>query len=338
MIRVLVVDDSLIIRTVLKRILNKDPRIEVVGEADSGEDAILKNRLLKPDAITMDIYMPGMNGIEATKRIMQEHPAAIMIFSTEDSAYMGYSALEAGALDMVKKPSPLNTPADFYREFIDRLIAVTEKFRSRKTESASVVLPEAKKGKWKTLLIGASTGGPVAVQKVLTGLGKGFPMPILVTQHIDKAFDGHYAKWLSETTGQTVILPKNKEVLKPGVVYVAPAGYHMEIGGVDAQENVFVKLTDTPPVNFVKPAVDCLFQSAAKFIGSGCIAILLTGMGKDGANGCSQICQNGGFTIVESEETCVVFGMPKAAIEMGGASSVLPIQGIAPYVRRMTGK
>ncbi|MCR4939871.1 MAG: chemotaxis-specific protein-glutamate methyltransferase CheB [Treponemataceae bacterium] len=353
MIRVLVVDDSAVIRTLLKRSLAKDPRIEIVGEAYDGEGAIEQNRLLKPDVITMDIYMPVMDGIEATKRIMQESPAAIMIFSTEDSARMGYAALEAGAVDMLKKPDLTHFSPDFYRSFIERIVAVTERghkspvFAKRvggfspfaKPAGAPVVskiaLPVAK-GDRDILVIGASTGGPVAVQQVLSGIGRDFPYPILITQHIDSSFDGHYASWLSDTTGMKVTLAQDKGRLVPGTVYVAPANYHLVLGS-RTSAGYTTRLVDEPPINYLKPAVDYLFKSAAQVAGSHCIAVLLTGMGRDGAAGCADIHKNGGFTIAEAEETCVVFGMPKAAIDLGAASSVLPLYDIAPYVRKMAG-
>ena len=357
MIRVLVVDDSAVIRTLLKRSLAKDPRIEIVGEAYDGQGAIEQNRLLKPDVITMDIYMPVMDGIEATKRIMQEQPAAIMIFSTEDSARMGYAALEAGAVDMLKKPGLTNFSPDFYRQFIERIVAVTE--RGHKTpvfaKRTAGTLPFAKPavssgaqsiptrvvtpvaaGSKDLLVIGASTGGPVAVQNVLSKIGRDFPYPILITQHIDSAFDKHYASWLADTTGMDVTLAQDNGVVVPGKVYIAPANYHLVVSGRSAAGYV-TGLVDEPPMNYLRPAVDYLFTSAAKVAGSRCIAVLLTGMGRDGANGCADIYKSGGYTIAEAEETCVVFGMPKAAIDLGAASSVLPVYEIAPYVRRIAG-
>lgn len=353
MIRVLVVDDSAVIRTLLKRSLAKDPRIEIVGEAYDGEGAIEQNRLLKPDVITMDIYMPVMDGIEATKRIMRESPAAIMIFSTEDSARMGYAALEAGAVDMLKKPDLTHFSPDFYRSFIERIVAVTERGHkspvfAKRTEGLSPfsmpaatavkkkVLAPAAKGERDLLVIGASTGGPVAVQQVLSKIGRDFPYPILITQHIDSSFDKHYSSWLSDTTGMKVTLAQDGGLLEPGTVYVAPANYHLVVGSRTAA-GYRSNLVDEPPVNYLKPAVDYLFKSAAKVAGSHCIAVLLTGMGRDGAAGCVDIHKNGGYTIAEAEETCVVFGMPKAAIDLGAASTVLPLYDIASYVRNMAG-
>jgi len=356
MIRVLVVDDSAVIRTLLKRSLAKDPRIEIVGEAYDGQGAIEQNRLLKPDVITMDIYMPVMDGIEATKRIMQEQPAAIMIFSTEDSARMGYAALEAGAVDMLKKPDLTHFSPDFYRSFIERIVAVTERghkspvFAKRISGTSPFARPveavsarreavpavTAPVGGKDLLVIGASTGGPVAVQNVLAKIGRDFPYPILITQHIDSAFDRHYASWLADTTGMNVTLAQDNGVVVPGTVYIAPANYHLTVAARSASGYI-TKLVDEPPLNFLRPAVDYLFKSAAKVAGSRCIAVLLTGMGRDGANGCVDIHKNGGYTIAEAEETCVVFGMPKAAIDLGAASSVLPLYEIAPYVRRIAG-
>lgn len=331
MVKLLLVDDSSVIRTMLKHILGKHPQLEIIGEATNGEEAVEKNRLLKPDVIIMDIYMPVLDGIEATRRIMKERPTSILVFSTEDTARMGYVAMEAGAKDMIKKPDVQKLQDGFYDSFMERIIAIAGKSKTTPSAIKTAVAPSGRN--WSALLIGASTGGPVAVQKVLSGLGRNFPLPILITQHIDSAFDKHYASWLSETTGMPVELAVNGCIAKKGHAYVAPADYHMEIEKTGGE--LRFRLVQSELVHFLRPAVDVMFKSAAGVLADSCLAVLLTGMGKDGAAGCVDIVKAGGYTVAESEETCVVFGMPKAAIDMGAASAVLPLDQIPVYVNRI---
>lgn len=337
MIRVLIVDDSAVIRRLLKGILSKDPRFEVIGEAANGVAAQLQNKVLDPDIIIMDIYMPLLDGIEATKRIMKDKPVPIVIFSTEDTAKMGYKALEAGALDMAKKPDNTMQSENYFKIFKDRLAVLAKKPGIFKGAGASSSVNVQSGGNWQALLVGASTGGPVAVQTVLSGLKKDFPLPILVTQHIDSAFDGHYAEWLEETTGMPVSLAENGALLEAGHVYVAPANRHLRISPQTKDGAVYAALTDDAPVHFLKPAVDPLFESGAQVLKDKCLAVLLTGMGNDGAAGCKKVVDAGGYTICQDEKTCVVYGMPGAAVNMGGASAVLSLQDIAPVLRKMAG-
>ncbi len=336
MIRVLIVDDSVIIRRLLKGVLSKDSRFEVVGEAANGIAAQMQNKVLNPDIIIMDIYMPLLDGIEATRRIMKDKPVPIVLFSSEDTARMGYTALEAGALDMAKKPDNTMQSEHYFKIFKDRLAVLAKKRRSSTTsDTESPASVKKTGGNWRALLIGASTGGPVAVQTVLSGLKK-FPLPILVTQHIDGSFDGAYADWLAETTGMPVSLAENGELLEAGHVYVAPSDKHLRISPQTNDNSVFAALTDDAPVHFLKPAVDPLFESGAQILKDKCLAVLLTGMGNDGAAGCKKIVDAGGYTICEDEKSCVVYGMPGAAVSMGGASAVLSLRDIAPFVRKMT--
>ncbi|MBQ0165733.1 MAG: chemotaxis-specific protein-glutamate methyltransferase CheB [Treponema sp.] len=337
MIRVLIVDDSVIIRKLLAGILEKDSRFEIAGFAANGLEAQRQNKALDPDIIVMDIYMPLLDGIEATRCIMREKPVPIVIFSTEDTARMGYTALEAGALDMARKPDSTMQSENYFKIFKDRLAVLAQK--NRKAENASQVTPVTVKtgGNWQALLIGASTGGPVAVQKVLVGLKKDFPLPILVTQHIDGNFDAQYASWLAETTGLPVSLAENGIPLQPGHVYVAPANKHLRISPQTDSKTVYAALTDDPPVHFLRPAVDPLFESGAEILKDRCLAVLLTGMGNDGAAGCKKIVDAGGYTICQDERSCVVYGMPGAAVSMGGASSVLSLGDIGFTLRKMAG-
>lgn len=334
MIRVLIVDDSVIIRRLLKGVLSKDSRFEVIGEAANGIAAQMQNKVLNPDIIIMDIYMPLLDGIEATRRIMKDKPVPIVIFSSEDTARMGYTALEAGALDMAKKPDNTMQSEHYFKIFKDRLTVLAKKNQSSAHSVAKSSINVKTGGEWRALLIGASTGGPVAVQTVLSGL-KNFPLPILVTQHIDGSFDGAYADWLQETTGLPVSLAENGAPLEAGCVYVAPSNRHLQISSKTNDTTVYAELTDGAPVHFLKPAVDPLFESGARILKNRCLAVLLTGMGNDGAAGCKKIVDAGGYTVCQDEESCVVYGMPGAAVSMGGASAVLSLKDIAPFIRKM---
>ena len=337
MIRVLIVDDSAVIRTMVKQILLRSSEIQIVGEAGDGEKAIHEAKQLRPDVIIMDINMPIMDGLEATRQIMKECPTAILMFTTEDVARVGYQALEYGAVDIIPKPDLSKVTSVFYSFFLSKIISVA----GSKTQSALTVkkydIPSIS-SYFEVLCIGASTGGPVAVQKVLKGFSDRFPVPILITQHIDKSFDYHYASWLAETCSLPVTLAKDGEIPLCGHVYVAPADKHLIVVKSPVDGKPVLHLTFDPPVHFLRPAVDTLFNSACELYGKKCLAVLLTGMGKDGAAGCSCIKNNGGYTIAESQETCIVFGMPKAAIDAGGISEIVSLPDICSRVISLMGR
>ncbi len=337
MIRVLIVDDSAVIRTMVKQILLRSKEIEVVGEAGDGQKAVHEAAILRPDVIIMDINMPTMDGLEATKQIMASTPTAILMFTTEDVARVGYQALEYGAVDIIPKPDLSKVTSVFYSFFLSKIISVS----GSKSQSSAVIkkydIPLLS-ANYEVFCIGASTGGPLAVQKVLKGLSPNFPVPILVAQHIDKSFDHHYASWLYETSGMPVKLANDGDTPLPGHVYVAPADKHMVVEHSAMDGKPVLRLTIDPPVHFLRPSVDKLFFSCAEMYGKKCIAALLTGMGKDGAEGCKMIRTQGGYTIAESEETCVVFGMPKAAIDADAISEVIPLQDICIRVSSIIGR
>ena len=342
MISVLIVDDSVLVRKVLTQFFKDDPRFKVVGEADNGLRAIVENRRLSPDLIIMDINMPVMNGIEATSQILETSSPAIIVFSTEDSADIMYKCLEAGALDIIQKPNISSMNADLLKGFYERVYLIAKKHKEEKeSESTSVKFPVQNlqyyhHNKYDILIIGASTGGPAAIQTVLSKLKKDFPVPILVTQHIDSFFDEQFTKWLNDTTDLPIELAKNGTVPQKGHVYIAPANKHLEVR--NSHDKITLILDDGEPVHFLKPAVDKMFLSVASVYKEKTLAVILTGMGKDGAEGCVAIKNSGGFTIAEDESSCVVFGMPKAAIDGGGACTVLPLDKIAGFIETVIGK
>lgn len=346
MIQVLLVDDSAVIRSILKLIFKTDNRFEIVGEVTNGQAAIDFNKKLNPDLIIMDVNMPVMDGIEATKIIMQENPTNIVIFTTENSTKKIFEEINDGSIEFIPKPDLSKTDSKFYDDFREKMFlhGSKEVFRKKfipSTKSSAIkntvenTIEKNDLNKKKLILVGTSTGGPIAVQSFLKDIGKDVNVPILVTQHIDSSFASHYAEWLSETTGMNVHFASDGEICQKGVVYIAPANFHLLVEKNELN-NFVLKLSDSEPIHFLKPAVDPMFFSAKKFA-EDCIGILLTGMGRDGASGSVELKKNGCFMICESEETCSVFGMPKAAIEEGGADVVLPLYEIGNYVKKLLG-
>lgn len=380
MIRVLIVDDSAIVRAMVRQVMENDDRFEIAGEASNGESAVRYTEQLSPDLIIMDINMPIMDGIEATKQILRKSNPAVIIFTTEDSAIMGYRCIQAGALEVISKPDLSVITPGMMKLFCDRIAALGEShyasaagrmpaaafahegiktgsgksFSGRKCseaepeEDTAASLPEDRPylnpalpqtpEKYHILLAGASTGGPAALLQLLSGLGPSFPLPVLITQHIDSSFDTHFAGWLNESTGMSVEIAKEGTVPLPGRAYLAPAGRHLIVRPFRENEGSCVLgLSDDPPVHFLKPAVDRLFFSAADVFRSHVLAVLLTGMGRDGADGCKRIVEAGGYTVAESARTCAVFGMPRAAIESGAASAIVPLGLMPDFLRSRLG-
>jgi two-component system chemotaxis response regulator CheB len=333
MIRVLVVDDSPTLRQLIRSILESDPELQVVGQACNGEEAIALCHRLEPDIITTDICMPKMDGFEATRHIMAESPRPIVVLtSTKSDIELGISskALEAGALMVVGKPHGL--PGEDPRA--DQLIAqvktmarvkvVTRRWRlEKKTPAPRRSEPALRPppGPVRLIAIGASTGGPPALQAVLGKLPAG--LPVVVVQHISPGFVQGLARWLNETTPLRVKVAESGEALQPGTVYLAPDGRHLL---VTAGGHAWLKVSS--PVGGHRPSATVLFQSVAQSYGPAAVGVLLTGMGKDGAQGFKALHDAGAHTIAQDEATCVVFGMPKQAIALGAVKEVLPLEQI----------
>jgi two-component system, chemotaxis family, protein-glutamate methylesterase/glutaminase len=327
---VLIVDDSALVRSILKTSLGSQPEFTIAGEASNGKAAIESALALKPDLILMDINMPVMDGIEATRKIIQAGKIPIVIFSTEVDAENSFKALQAGALDIIKKPDigEFNDP-HFFSQFKQRLLDLNNKAPSGKytvkTESYE------KSGHPDLIVMGASTGGPKAVQEILSHIPADFPACIALVQHLEAGFDTGYVAWLNESSALQVKIAAAQQALTPGTVYVAPAHYHLALSGSKLVTD------DGPKILNQKPSVDVLFLSAARIKKEALVGVLLTGMGMDGAAGCQAVKNAGGYTIVQDEHSSAIFGMPKAAIEMGGASIILSLQEIAPYLIKIVG-
>lgn len=335
MIRVLVVEDSPVVREFLIHILSSDPEIQVIGTAGDGEEAIEAVKRKKPDVITMDINMPKMNGLDATRRIMETYPTPIVIVSgiwDTREVETSFRAMEAGALAGVQRPTGIGHPDHeaTARELIQTVKLMSEVkvvrrwVRPQRPEPVTAVPPsmemELKRipSEIRIVAIGASTGGPLVLQTILSGLSKDFPVPLLIVQHMTHGFTRGLVEWLAQTTGFHVHLAIHGELLLPGHAYVAPDGFHMK-----AEVGNRIALSKDEPEDGLRPSVSCLFCSVAKVFGQNAVGVLLTGMGKDGAEELKLMKDKGAVTIAQDEKSSVIFGMPGEAIMLDAATYVL---------------
>lgn len=356
-IRVLVVDDSALIRQMLTRALSLDPRIEVVGTAKTGVEAIERALDLAPDVITLDIEMPELTGLEALPHIRKSTDARVLMLSTLDDPDTTYQALSTGAVDFIPKPkggfaSSLTELSELllkkirtaYRVDPSRIsAAAADASRLIDASQAPAVMPDgpsAGGGKGRASLlssvvaIAASTGGPPALERVFSGLSASLPASYLVVQHLPSGFSASLARRLSSAGEIRAVEASDGDKIEPATAYVAPYGSHMRL--VERTPGAFrIRLDDTPPVHGVRPAADPLFASVAKAFGPRAVGVVLTGMGADGAQGALAIKNAGGETIAQDEGTSVVWGMPGAAVRAGGVRRAVPIGLVAAEIRRV---
>lgn len=335
--RVFIADDSILIRNIVKEMLLSSPDIVVVGEAANGADAVARVLALCPDIVIMDIDMPIMNGLEATKSLSESTNIPILVFTHNTDPELPFKALNCGAVDFLLKPDfgDLNRP-DYVSTFVQRLYELTLKKKTSVIHEFIDTMPESTAQTMAVrpamVVIGASTGGPQAVLSLLSSIPLSFPLPIALVQHIETGFDKGYADWLASESGHAVALATEGENPLGGRVYVSPTDTHLMV------VQGHFHLDDGPKVVNQKPSVDILFQSAANFYGNRLVGVLLTGMGTDGANGCKAIRDRGGVTVVQNQASSLVFGMPKAAIERGAASIVLPLDEMGACLLKLSGE
>ncbi|MGH8069629.1 MAG: chemotaxis-specific protein-glutamate methyltransferase CheB [Candidatus Entotheonellia bacterium] len=343
MITVLIVEDSSVVRDFLRHILSADPEIQVIGTASDGAAALDVVQHQKPDVITMDIYMPRMNGLEATRKIMETHPTPIVIVSSSvvaDEVATTFRAIEAGALAAVPRPQGLGhseheATAQELVQTVKLMSEVKVVRRWPRPRSGSRV-PAAQRADMprastaiQVVAIGASTGGPLVLQTLLSGLPKDFPVPVLIVQHMAAGFIPGFAEWLAQSTGFPVHVAAVDDYLLPGHAYVAPDGAHMRVG-----MGRRIVLSQDAPKNGVRPSVSYLFQSVAHVFGCYAAGLLLTGMGKDGAEELKLLRDKGAVTMVQDRDSAVVYGMPGEAIKLDAATYVLsPERMVAGLVR-----
>jgi two-component system, chemotaxis family, protein-glutamate methylesterase/glutaminase len=337
MIRLLIADDSATVRAVLKHIFGSDPEIEVVGEATDGLEAVEMTRRLRPCLVTMDIRMPRMGGFEATKQIMTEMPTPIVIVSGDvvlEEVEVSMHALRAGALTVLRKPHGPGS-ATFEREsrlFVSTVKAMSEvKLVRHRLESpeitatARTIAQADDNRRARVVAIAASTGGPAALQRLLSEIPGGFPLPILVVQHIATGFVAGLAGWLNTVTSLRVKVAEDGERMAPSTVYIAPDRSHLGVS-----PGARIMLSSAPAIGGFQPSATFLFDSVAAAFHSSAVAVILTGMGRDGTEGLRAVRNNNGRVVAQDKASSVVFGMPGAAIEAGLAEAILPLASIAP--------
>jgi two-component system chemotaxis response regulator CheB len=347
MIKVLIVDDSKVIQEFLAHLLSSDPDIQVVGFANSGYEAIELVKIKKPDVITMDIHMPGMDGYEATRKIMETYPTPIVIVSgssNKKEVTNTFRLLEVGALAVVIRPPGFEHPhfATSRKELIQTVklmseVKVVRLFpRSRKEQIKplrSVQTFENDLKRIQVIAIGASTGGPMALQLILSRLPADLPVPVLIVQHIAAGFVKGFLEWLSATSGIKLKIAEDREPISAGTGYIAPDNFHMGIS-----RGSKIDLSNQPPENGLKPSASYLFRSVAQYFGPNALGVLLTGMGKDGAYELKAMKDKGALTLVQNEESSVVFGMPGEALRIGAADQALSPEKIAEILAKSGSK
>lgn len=337
-IRVLIVDDSAIMRKLISDLLTKEKDIEIVAQATNGKEAIEKARLLKPDVITLDIEMPEMDGLTALKFLKKEVPQAkVIMFSslTQEGAKATLEALSLGAYDFVPKPSSksfLESVKKIEMDLVPKIRSVNTS-KDIKHFKPSIQTSKLKTGIYKVLGIGVSTGGPQTLMEIFKNIPSTLRVPIFIVQHMPPLFTKQLAERLDKLTSLTVKEAENGEPVREGYVYIAPGDYHMKVITGNKEKNII--LTQDPPINNCRPAVDALFESLAEVYNGACLAIVLTGMGKDGTEGARKIKQKGGGVIAQDSQSSIVFGMPRAVIEAGLADEVLSLEDIPKRIREL---
>lgn len=335
-INVLIVDDSGLTREILNRILGMDPAIRVAGMAENGKQAIELTQKLKPDVIIMDIQMPVLDGFAATEQIMAYCPTPILILSSvldKGGIYSTFNALAIGAVDVMEKPFAV--PNTLWSEMGNTLIKKVKTISKARVithvkgktkefpKPQGNVVPLRKSKKHEIIGIGASTGGPSVLMQILKHIPPDYSTAILVVQHMAEGFTRSFVEWLKTACNVNITLAEEGVRVGKGHVFIAPDGFHTVV-----TKRKTIGLISGKPVNNVKPSVDILFNSLAEVYGESTLGILLTGMGVDGAGGLKRIKESGGVAIAQSEESCTIFGMPKAAIEQGAVSKILSVKDI----------
>ncbi len=344
-VRVLIVDDSLVAREMLAQILASDPDIEVVGTASNGEEAIAKTAELRPDLITMDIHMPKMDGLMATEQIMAYTPTPILVVSSSvygEGMGRAFDALESGALEVIKKPEPSDW-ADLQRigrdvirrvKLLSRVRVITHIKGKRAVRSAEEAraATDVRGGRTALVAIGSSTGGPSALLNVLGRLPADFPVPLVVAQHIADGFVPGLVSWLDSGCKLKIAAAEDGANVEPGVAYFAPTGLNLAMDGAT------MRFREPSAGQLYIPSADTLFETTARAFGRTAVGVILTGMGADGAMGLKSMRDAGAFTIAQDEATSTVYGMPRAAAEVGAAEVVLPVHEIAEKLERVVSR
>lgn len=349
-IKVLIVDDSPFIRMSLKKILSRDPEIEVVDTARDGREGITKIQILKPDVVTMDVEMPVMNGLQALEEIMRWQPTPVIILSavTTEGAKLTIKAFDLGAAEVVSKPSGKDGD-DLLALAKDLTLKVKsvagidpKRLNNRAMHSSESISKPVSRNKtpdlspWprrniEVVAIGTSTGGPTALQIVLSKLPKNLPVPVLVSQHMPIGFTSSLASRLDSLSEVKIKQVEHGEFLRAGTVYIGEAGKQFQVKK-ERNELIAVITTESPITTLYKPSVDVMFMSLAKEVGAGVLGVVMTGMGNDGTQGMKDLKDQGAFAIAESETTCIVYGMPRSVVERGLADRIEQLPDIGRVI------
>lgn len=330
-IKLLVVDDSAFMRRIIVDLVGELEGIEVVGIARNGLDALEVIPKLLPDIITLDVEMPKLNGIDTLKQIKKLYDIPVIMLSSLTGMDITIEALQIGAIDFIEKPSDLQSDLSDLKIELDNKIKSSVKRKQNRTIVKNL-LPQSLSSttkKIKAVVIGASTGGPKALVSLISKVPKDLAIPIFIVQHMPKGFTTSFAARLDNESEVKVVEAKDGMKIENGTVYLAPGDFHMTL------ENGRICLNGVDKLHGVRPAVDYLFFSAAEIYGDGLLAIILTGMGRDGTNGMQTVKKNGGYNIAQNEETCVVYGMPASAVAKGVVHEVLSLDDISINMNKL---
>ncbi len=336
-IKVLIVDDSAVVRQTFEQELGKDPELQILGTAADPFIARDKIVSLKPDVITLDIEMPRMDGLTFLRKLMQHYPIPVVIVSSLSisGSKIALEAIESGAVDVMAKPGAAYTVGDMAVELREKIKAAANAniglIKEQSRGAAVTKVSALTKTTSKVVILGASTGGTQAIERVLTALPASSP-GIVIVQHMPPGFTKAFAERLNGICEMEVKEAENGDSVTSGRVLIAPGAKHMLVKRSGAQ--YFVEIKDGPLVNHHRPSVEVLFQSAATYVGANAIGVMLTGMGADGAQGMKKMKDAGSLNICQDEKSCVVYGMPKAAIEAGAANQVMPLDKIAQSIMK----
>lgn len=348
-IKAVVIDDSAFMRKSLSIILSSDPDIEIIGTARDGLEGYELVKNTKPDVVTLDIEMPRMDGLTALKKIMAECPTQVIMVSslTTDGAEATLKALELGAVDFIPKEMSfvsvniVNIKEELIRK-IKTLVkskALTSRLQKIRGTKASDQLPKAKtlgslpKLGYKAIALGISTGGPLSLQKVIPALKQQSNLPIFIVQHMPPKFTKSLADRLNNMSTLSVKEAEDKEEVQNGMVYIAPGGFHMKINK-NGNGKAYINISETPTNTLHRPSVDVMMDSVIDVYGKHTLGIIMTGMGKDGAEGIKKLKQLGGYCLAQDESSCVVYGMPKAIADAGYADVVAPLEKIPEIINK----
>jgi two-component system chemotaxis response regulator CheB len=339
-VRVLVVDDSAYVRKVFKEMLSHSPEVEVVGTASDGDEALTAVARLKPDVVTCDLIMPRSDGVDFIQKQMAIQPVPIVVVSiSSEASERVLNALDAGAVDFVQKPTALASEKLF--EIAEDLVAKVRaaakasvmRLRSTAADRPPAGTPAraAFHNRYDLVVIGVSTGGPQGLRMLIPRLAADFPVPVAIVLHMPIGYTEAYARRLDEASALTVVEAQEGEPVRPGVVFVAPAGRHLTFSR-DTAGAVRVRLDISPLDTAHRPSVDVLFQSAAEVFGDRVLGVVMTGMGDDGRQGAAWIKARGGTILTEAEESCVVYGMPRAVVEAGLSDASVPLEHLTDAI------